>query len=519
MKRILSAIVFIVMCFTVAVLCAKAEEGMLNYNISWKLEDGVLTVSGYGEIPQFSVIGTAARYVKQKDGKDEVKGASSFNSAIESAEKIVIDDGITSIGAYVFSCCKAREIILPNTLEKIGEYAFYCADVEETALPESLTYIGDMAFSGANVSNYFIPKNVTYIGVSAFHTDVAPHHQTTVPVRRGKTARVDVSEENSVYASVDGVLYDKDIKTLIYFPIRNENERFIIPDTVTQIGIKGRTPVFESRYFEEVRIPEGVRALDIPGTFRATVIEKIYIPKSMEKIDNSALKYPQSDGRLYVTYGSIKEIHYAGSRDDWEKITLLIGGEPIDEHRAEIEGVSKNADYLLGDNMTHWGEVIEGPILYYGEVPFADEISVKINGEYLGMDVFPVIKDGRTLVPLRVIFRALGATVTWDDDKKCAVAVKKEITRIEGDNGDPSWLEEETEIRINIGENVLCKNYTSSIFGKGVTEERGEEIALDAPAEIVNDRTMVPVRAVAEAFGAEVSWDNETKSVIITMEE
>ncbi len=115
------------------------------------------------------------------------------------------------------------------------------------------------------------------------------------------------------------------------------------------------------------------------------------------------------------------------------------------------------------------------------------EIRILIDTKYLNTDVAPYIKNGRTMVPMRAIFEALGALVTWDNETKTAVAVRGGV-----------------EIKITIGENVLYKN--------------GEEINLDAPAEITNDRTMVPVRAIGEAFSYIVEWDNETKEVKIVDE-
>ncbi len=112
-------------------------------------------------------------------------------------------------------------------------------------------------------------------------------------------------------------------------------------------------------------------------------------------------------------------------------------------------------------------------------------IKVLMNGEKVDMDTLPYIKNDRTMVPMRAIFEALGAEVTWDNETRTAIGVK-----------------DGTQVKITIGENVLYKN--------------GEEINLDAPAEITNDRTMVPVRAIGEAFGCKVSWNNDMKTVEIT---
>ena len=113
------------------------------------------------------------------------------------------------------------------------------------------------------------------------------------------------------------------------------------------------------------------------------------------------------------------------------------------------------------------------------------DISVLLNGQLLEFVQPPVLIDGRTLVPLRAIFEAMGANIDWDDETLTVTSVRDDIT-----------------VTLQIGSNVLVRN--------------GEEIPLDVPAQLVNGRTMVPARAVAESFGAEVGWDGSTHTVIIT---
>ncbi len=91
--------------------------------------------------------------------------------------------------------------------------------------------------------------------------------------------------------------------------------------------------------------------------------------------------------------------------------------------------------------------------------------------------VAPIIEEDRTFVPLRFIGEALGAEVEWDNDTRTV-----SIT-----NGEDS-------AEITIGAESFTVN--------------GKEKTLDAPACIINERTMLPVRAVSEAFGKEVYWDS-----------
>ena len=112
------------------------------------------------------------------------------------------------------------------------------------------------------------------------------------------------------------------------------------------------------------------------------------------------------------------------------------------------------------------------------------EIAIKFNGSWMNFDVDPVIINSRTMVPLRAIFEALGATVSWDDETATAKATR---------NG--------KSVSVTIGSNLAIVD--------------GESVTIDQSASLLNGRTMVPLRFVSEAFGADVQWLGDSQSVII----
>ena len=116
---------------------------------------------------------------------------------------------------------------------------------------------------------------------------------------------------------------------------------------------------------------------------------------------------------------------------------------------------------------------------------YYEEITVLIDGEKVYFDQPPIIIDDRTLVPLRAIFEALGAQVDWDGNTQTITSKKGE-----------------TKIVMTIGKPQMYKNE--------------EIVALDVAPQLISDRTVVPVRAIAEAFGCDVEWNGETSTVIIT---
>ncbi|PWK16220.1 copper amine oxidase N-terminal domain-containing protein [Tumebacillus permanentifrigoris] len=109
---------------------------------------------------------------------------------------------------------------------------------------------------------------------------------------------------------------------------------------------------------------------------------------------------------------------------------------------------------------------------------------VVVDGEWIRFDVQPQVFQYRTLVPMRMIFEALGADVHWEDDTQTAVASKNGVT-----------------LRLPIGSQIVTKN--------------GQPVTLDVPAQLVSNRTMVPVRFLAESFGDEVLWDEQQGRVTI----
>ncbi len=119
----------------------------------------------------------------------------------------------------------------------------------------------------------------------------------------------------------------------------------------------------------------------------------------------------------------------------------------------------------------------------------ASGISVTYNGNYVAFTQEPVIRDGRTLVPFRAIFEAMGLNVSWVPETQSVTAYSDEIT-----------------IGLQIGNNsaVVSSDYYGSI-----------DVFLDVAPQIINGRTMVPARFVGESSGADVSWLSSSKTVVI----
>lgn len=109
-------------------------------------------------------------------------------------------------------------------------------------------------------------------------------------------------------------------------------------------------------------------------------------------------------------------------------------------------------------------------------------MTVTLNGKALSFAAEPVIVNGRLLVPYRPIAEAIGATVDYDSASKTVTVTKESNT------------------------------YLLPINGKTATVN-GSQVALDTPAMLVNNRTLVPIRFVSESLGLEVNYDQEKRTV------
>lgn len=130
-----------------------------------------------------------------------------------------------------------------------------------------------------------------------------------------------------------------------------------------------------------------------------------------------------------------------------------------------------------------------------------ENIKVTVNGIPVNFDVPPQIINGRTMIPVRAVAETLGCKVTWLEESQTAL-----IQYYNPDSGKTS------ECHIKIGRNTMyCLE-----SGAWINGGHGKVVELDSPAVIVNNRTLVPIRAIAEAFDFKVDWDEANKNVIIT---
>lgn len=128
--------------------------------------------------------------------------------------------------------------------------------------------------------------------------------------------------------------------------------------------------------------------------------------------------------------------------------------------------------------------VVSAVCMCFGVCAFAEDIFVYLNGNRLEFDTQPVMENDRVLVPMRAIMENMGFDVQWSGEKKRATAFNDKCII--------SFIIDKNEMYIN-----------------------GEPKEIDVAPKIVNNRTLVPIRAFSEAADARVEWHGEEGAVYI----
>ncbi len=335
--------------FTLSLGAATPTSGKIG-NCSWRVEDGVLTVSGNGSM------GTSFNHPW---GNDIVAA--------------VIEEGVTDISPYAFrQCAKLREISLPSSLRKICDGAFIdCDSLMRIVIPEGVVSLGSEIFNNcSSLLEIVLPKSLSSLGSHVFEGC-------------SELVFIAVNEGNNSFCSVDGVLFNKRMTRLIKYPQSKPEISYIVPDSVTvidsyafnsnwflqevllhdhinEIGIQafyytqmlsysnykedgvfyiGNYAVdFDDEEITDVTIRPGTRLIADYAFVNGRSIKKLYLPDGLVSIGTGAfllcselIEVYLPESLIYVGKNAFSEcsslqmICYRGSEEDAEKITYGTG--------------------------------------------------------------------------------------------------------------------------------------------------------------------------------------------------
>lgn len=199
-------------------------------------------------------------------------------------QSVTIEDGVLDIKMGAFHNCRyLRSVKLPATLKSVGSYAFW---------------------KSLSLSTIYIPASLTDLSAKAFS--------------EGGMIAYEVSPDNPVYSSEDGILFNKDKTELLHFPAKKQVESFSIPEKVEKIG----KFAFESNQLNEVIFHDKLLSIDDYAFFLCEKLAKADVPNSVEFVGESAFS------RCY----NLKEAHLP------EKLTAISPG--LFEYGYKLEKVN-----------------------------------------------------------------------------------------------------------------------------------------------------------------------------------
>lgn len=236
------------------------DEGRCGESVKWSYHaDGNLIISGTGPI------------------ETVLFGLPEWNDYLSDIKRIIITEGVTSIGSTAFIGCMMEEILIADSVEKIGDFAFNtCSKLAEVRLPEGLNEISIYAFSNCSSLNAVtIPESVSKIGNGVFF---------------GCTSLTDIEVEdgNEYYVSLDGVLYTKDMKQLVDYPAGKNMEKYTIPDGVVSIGggaFGGSVVV------PDMQFPDSMTEIGVEAFSKCASIKTIVLYENVKNIAEYAFIY------------------------------------------------------------------------------------------------------------------------------------------------------------------------------------------------------------------------------------
>ncbi len=305
-------------------------SGTCGENLKWTLVNGILTISGTGNIQgdeawryNDNIVSVILSSGVTGIGEGAFWGCSQLNS-------INLSDTLTSIGADAFNGCHlTTSLKLPRSITSIGNFAFRSSGLTNIVIPDSVTSIGAYAFSNCDdLTRINIPSSVTSIGEHAFD-DCSKLINITVPdgiisienfMFNGCSSLTSIELPETITSIGNGAFYGCGEMANIKIPNSVTNigynafsycynlTNIEIPANVTSIG----NDAFYASGLTSIKIPNGITKIEI-GTFQfCSNLADIMIPVSITVIGDHAF-----DG-----CSSLADVYYQANESDWNIINI-----------------------------------------------------------------------------------------------------------------------------------------------------------------------------------------------------
>ena len=296
-------------------------------NLTWTLENGVLTISGTGEMAGFVGVG--------EEGPGGPNDDCPWKAERSKITSVVISEGVTSIGEYAFTGCKnLKSISIPDSVVSIGDSAFESCGFVDFSIPVTVKKIGRLIWQGCKeLTSVTVPESVTYIGDYWFCDctnlkDVNLHNKITSIGNHAFSG----CKSLTVFEVPKGVTSIGEGAFMECPGLKN----VVLPEGITEIGESAFHSCSSLKY---ISIPNSVTSIG-ECAFQESGLESIAIPDGMSEI--AAYFFSDCDLRSIVIPASVTEIgdcafaacsrleavYYCGTRAQWS--CVIVNGDDND---------------------------------------------------------------------------------------------------------------------------------------------------------------------------------------------
>ena len=271
-------------------LADKTGSASVGAGISFSVKGDTLTITGSGSMQglmdnreyPWSDKASGVKHIVIQNGITDIYSYAFMN--FKSLESISVPSSVTSIGeAAFYNCTSLKEIVLPYSVKSIGSGAFYyCYSLQKIQI-SGVTEIGDYAFQNAGVESLTLGKNLKQVSGMAFFGT--------------RLKSIEVDSANTALKAADGVLYNKAMDTLMFYPPHKEGTAFKVPAKVKTIG---SCAFCKNLYLTSVDL-SAVETLKDSAFQECSSLVSIVIPDSVTKTEDFA--FYECKALKSVTFG------------------------------------------------------------------------------------------------------------------------------------------------------------------------------------------------------------------------